>query len=507
MSSSASIMSCGWPSETGLSFSSANTPAVSPTANPASTEEFNVPPNTSNIENGLTVNLPTEDMSISASTMSRGWPSEIGQSSPSVNSPPVGPASPNRSNESLNTPMNPTQSSAEDREWQNAHAVRISSVMTKPGGAHSLQRQRTNSSASYPSESDDGLIDPAVKAVEQTRVATLLPELESLQPTQNEQPHQTLINHLRFSPDGKFLAASDWDRTSIIFRVQNLTIAQRCTLTHANGSVQQVAWSPRSHLLLIKLSSSVQVWTQDGILQRTIDRPAHVESITWFPDGEAFLSVEGSDVVKLHLGGEELRKYHFGSMKLQNAAITPDGIRFLAGGELFSESFFLVYNMETSQIERTTPALNDITLARTRNTRNCLEVLVSYENKVPLTSYLAQKTPPQLWKLETIEDTVRLILQHTYMHESSVDFAGPSCFGGKNDELVLGAGEAGNIYIWDRESGAMIHHVQAQEFGGNLTCIAWNPAVKNPFISAMFATGSHDGVVRIWTRREQPANL
>ena len=56
---------------------------------------------------------------------------------------------------------------------------------------------------------------------------------------------------------------------------------------------------------------------QDGVCQRTIDRPAYVESITWFPGGEgdcsshwplslhkpffplAFLSVEGSDVAKL----------------------------------------------------------------------------------------------------------------------------------------------------------------------------------------------------------------
>lgn len=31
--------------------------------------------------------------------------------------------------------------------------------------------------------------------------------------------------------------------------------------------------------------------------------------------------------------------------------------------------------------------------------------------------------------------------------------------------------------------------------GGDLTCVAWNHAV-DPF---MFATGSHDGAVRIWT--------
>lgn len=56
---------------------------------------------------------------------------------------------------------------------------------------------------------------------------------------------------------------------------------------------------------------------------------------------------------------------------------------------------------------------------------------------------------------------------------------------------------AGDIHIWDRESGALLHHVRAQALGGDLTCIAWNPAAADPF---MFATGSHDGAVRIWTR-------
>lgn len=43
----------------------------------------------------------------------------------------------------------------------------------------------------------------------------------------------------------------------------------------------------------------------------------------------------------------------------------------------------------------------------------------------------------------------------------------------------------------------LLHHVRAQAHGGDLTCIAWNPAAEDPF---MFATGSHDGAVRIWTR-------
>lgn len=52
------------------------------------------------------------------------------------------------------------------------------------------------------------------------------------------------------------------------------------------------------------------------------------------------------------------------------------------------------------------------------------------------------QAPPQLWKLEPFRsNTVRLTLLHTYMPKVSVDFAGPSYFGGMDDELVLCAGK------------------------------------------------------------------
>lgn len=64
---------------------------------------------------------------------------------------------------------------------------------------------------------------------------------------------------------------------------------------------------------------------------------------------------------------------------------------------------------------------------------------MSYENKAP----------PQLWKLESVKDrtnetnqvTVRLSLERTYMPKAPVDFAGPSYFGGNEDQLVLCAGK------------------------------------------------------------------
>ncbi|OJT12118.1 hypothetical protein TRAPUB_11343 [Trametes pubescens] len=373
-----------------------------------------------------------------------------------------------------------------------------------PVDGRNPRRQRTMSS--------DGIgsaLEP-VGVLKTSRVGTLVPKLRSLHPTQSFEAHLALVRHLQFSPNGKFLATSSWDRTSVIFKVgvskslhglasvpigAQETFTSHRILAHPQGFVGQVAWSPSGHLLLTKLGRGVKIWTEDGVCKRTIDRRRNVQSITWMPGGEAFLSVEGSDVTKLDLNGTVLATYHFDRMVLHDVAVTQDGVRMVCVGTLTAssdgfhpskcraEKQIIAYNMVKSEIENRVPVLHevrDITLAR-----NDQVALVSYENKAP----------PQLWKLDPVKDSVRLSLRHTYMPKVTVDFAGPSYFGGKSDQLVLCAGKAGDIHIWDRESGTLLQHIRAQTVGGDLTCIAWNHA----WDTFMFATGSHDGGVRIWT--------
>ncbi|KAI0701045.1 WD40 repeat-like protein [Cytidiella melzeri] len=367
------------------------------------------------------------------------------------------------------------------------------SAFSLPSGP---KRQRTMSSEAGKS----GKMAETPAMMKGSRLAVLIPKLKRMEATQEFAPHQALVRHLQFSPDGKLFATSSWDRTSVIFRVGDPCVAHR-VLAHPQGFVGQVAWSPNGNTLLTKLNRGMKVWTADGVCKRTIDRKHNVQSIAWLPGGEAFLSVEGSYVTKLLL--QTLDQYHLERMVLHDVAVTNDRQRMLCVGTLTAssdglqprkcraEKQILVYNMEKNEIENRVPVLHDvrdITLAKDGHV-----ALVSYENKAP----------PQLWKLETIKDTIRLSLRHTYMPKVPVDFAGPSYFGGKNDQLVFCAGKGGDIFIWDRESAALLHHIRPQALGGgDLTCIAWNHAADH----FMFATGSHDGAVRIWTNHTSENN-
>ncbi|THH28595.1 hypothetical protein EUX98_g5601 [Antrodiella citrinella] len=350
------------------------------------------------------------------------------------------------------------------------------------------QRQRTTSSDGTRKQTEP----PAL--LKSSRVAALVPKLKSLETTQDLAAHSALVRHMQFSPNGKFLATSSWDRTSVIFRVGNPFTSHR-VLAHPQGFVGQVAWSPSGTTLLTKLGRGVKLWTEEGVCKKTIDRKKSVQSVAWLPGGEAFLSVEGDSVTKLDLSGNVLDQYHFERMMVHDVAVTQDSHRMLVVGSLTAsqdglhpsksraEKQIISYNLDKKEIENRVPVLHevrDITLAR-----NDQVALVSYEDKAP----------PQLWRLESVKDSSRLSLRHTYMPKVTVDFAGPSYFGGKNDQLILCAGKGGDIHIWDRESAALLHHVRAQALGGDLTCVAWNHAQD----SFMFATGSHDGAIRIWT--------
>ncbi|KAI6124581.1 WD40-repeat-containing domain protein [Pisolithus croceorrhizus] len=367
------------------------------------------------------------------------------------------------------------------------------------------RRERTSAStevnAAFNAKTSRQGSECGISEIRGSRPSDLIPKLKALQMTEDLLVHSGLVRCLQFSPNGKFLATTSWDRTSAIFRVCPQFESHR-VLAHVQGFVSQVAWSPSGDLLLTKLNRVVKVWTEEGVFRRSINRKASIQAVTWLPSGDAFMTIEGSKIVKLDLNGKVLDKYSFNRVLIHDFAVTPDSRRLLCVGPILSspeglqpsksrvEKQLLVYNMQTKQVENQTPVLHDVKdIALSRDGRF---VLVSYE-----------KAPPQLWTLEMVKDRTdnmttiaRLVLRHAYVPKTPVDFAGHGYFGGKDDQLVLCAGKAGDIYIWDRDSAILLHNIHAQALGGDLTCLAWNQAVENVF---MFATGSHDGAVRVWS--------
>ncbi|CAK5263142.1 unnamed protein product [Mycena citricolor] len=372
-------------------------------------------------------------------------------------------------------------------------------------------KKRVETTGADPGDIDSGKLVAEPVRAERSRLSLMKRKLGVLELTGDFEAHQALVRDAQFSEDGKFLITSSWDGTSIIWQTHpehNLLSMYR-VLVHPKSYVGQTVWSPDSTMLLTKHVRSVKLWTQHGVCHKTIDRQTNIRRVAWLPDGKAFLSVEENTVFRLDLLGKELDSYDFGMTTLHDAAVTTDGSRVWAVGVLSEspsklhpskspvEKRLIVYNMQTKCIEYQIPILDDVrhvSISRkARLGRNGLLALISYEIQ-----------PPQLWKLYRVSDErnasasiTRVRLLHTYLpRQTGVEFAGPGYFGGKDDELVLCASKGRDIHVWDRESGIYLRHIPAAGRSSDLMCMTWNPASENPF---MFATGSHDGAVQLWS--------
>ncbi|KIO23073.1 hypothetical protein M407DRAFT_215440 [Tulasnella calospora MUT 4182] len=360
-------------------------------------------------------------------------------------------------------------------------------------GSHARERSLTLPPSS------DGHTDPNERfAPRPTRLAGLIPKLKALKPTQELIEHGGLVRHLQFSPDGKWLATCSWDRKAIIWKVEG-TLSQHRVLAHPGaGFLSQVAWSPDGKHLLTRTYRHVKIWlAETGVLKQTISCKTKIEAVTWMPTGASFACVEGSSVRIMDLHGKTNADHTFERLDIHDVAITYDEQRLVPK---LSFAGFAVYHLVDKKVECQVPVLEnvrDVTISS--DISNGYLALISYEDTAP----------PELWRISLVNvesrQEARLHLLQTYMPTAVVEFAGPSYLGGIQDQFVICAGKKGDIHIWDRETGLLLHSLQGANIVDNtpedLTGVAWNHCATGRY---MFASATNDGTVRIWTAQAPP---
>ncbi|WOG84806.1 hypothetical protein DCAR_0103991 [Daucus carota subsp. sativus] len=115
--------------------------------------------------------------------------------------------------------------------------------------------------------------------------------------------HQQIVNHVYFSPDGKWIASGSFDKSVKLWNgiTGNFVAAFRGHV----GPVYQISWSADSRLLLsCSKDSTLKVW---DIRTKKLkqDLPGHADevfAVDWSPDGEKVASGGRDRVLKLWMG-------------------------------------------------------------------------------------------------------------------------------------------------------------------------------------------------------------
>ncbi|KAH7295185.1 hypothetical protein KP509_27G036400 [Ceratopteris richardii] len=112
--------------------------------------------------------------------------------------------------------------------------------------------------------------------------------------------HQQLVNHVYFSPDGRWIASASFDKSVKLWNGSTGEFV--ATFRGHVGPVYQISWSADSRLLLSgSKDSTLKIWDMRTRKLRE-DLPGHADevfSVDWSPDGKKVASGGKDRVLKL----------------------------------------------------------------------------------------------------------------------------------------------------------------------------------------------------------------
>ncbi|GLT87167.1 hypothetical protein SLE2022_052650 [Rubroshorea leprosula] len=289
------------------------------------------------------------------------------------------------------------------------------------------------------------------------------------------QTHRDEVWFLQFSHNGKYLASSSKDCSTIIWEVkENGQVALKHSLSGHQKTVLTVSWSPDdSQLLTCGQDKVIRRWDANaGQLLHVYEKSAvGVISCGWFPDGRGiFAGMTDGSICLWDLDGRELECWKGQRIcRISDMAITNDGKRIIS---ICRETAILLLDRE-AKFDKLIEEEDMIT-----------SFSLSKDNKYLLVNLINQEI--HLWSIEGDPKVVS-----KYKGHKRTRFIIRSCFGGFEQAFIASGSEDSQVYIWHRYSGELLLALPGHS--GAVNCVSWNPA--NPH---MLASASDDRTIRIW---------
>ncbi|KAJ7960603.1 WD repeat-containing protein 26-like [Quillaja saponaria] len=291
--------------------------------------------------------------------------------------------------------------------------------------------------------------------------------------------HDGEVWFVQFSHNGKYLASSSNDQSTIIWEVDMYDgVSLKHRLYGHQKPVSFVSWSPDDReLLTCGVEEAIRRWdVSSGECLHVYEKAgAGLVSCGWFSSGEYILSGANDKSICLwDLDGKELECWKGQrTLKISDLGITNDGKQILS---ITRDDEIVLLHRET-KVERLIEENQTVT-----------SFSLSNDSRFLLVDLLNQEI--HLWN---IEGDPRLV--GNYRGHKRTRFIIRSCFGGLQEDFIASGSEDSQVYIWHRSSEELIKVLPGHS--GAVNCVSWNPA--NPH---MLASASDDRTIRIWGLNE-----
>ncbi len=288
--------------------------------------------------------------------------------------------------------------------------------------------------------------------------------------------HTAAVLHVRWSPDGAFIASGALDTTSLLWTAndgkQRLSIRSTQQPPIADDYPWSIDWSTSKnvqHLAIGFVDGTVQVVdARSGQRLTSLNAPiSRVPVLSWSPD-ERFMALGGSDnIVRVYAypSWQVVTTYQEHTNSIKAVAWSPDGTSVASGSA-------------DTTVRIWTPLTGKTKLICSGHTDEVKTVSWSYDSKYLVST--ANDGTARIWDI-----TSGRTLQ-TYKEPGGAPI-GEALWSHNNRLLAIYGGD-GNVYILDPQTLQIKQTITA----GVTYSQAWSPD------DTQLATANYDNVVRVW---------
>ena len=244
--------------------------------------------------------------------------------------------------------------------------------------------------------------------------------------------HQSTINQIKYSPDGKILASASADRTIKLWNTENGKLIT--TIKELQAAINSISFSSDNQFLVLgNEDNTVKVWDirQEKVVATLKDHTDSIETVLVSPNNKYIVSAGHDKTIKVwNFEGKLLQ-----SIDAHNLAITD--LEFTSNGKILASASW-DNTVKLWQIEASGEINSNPLQTLTEHQDGVTDLLINNDDKL-LVSASSDRTI-KLWNIQ--DGSLIKTLQGHVSRINSIAFT-------NNEQSIISADEQQGLYWWD----------------------------------------------------------